>query len=151
MRPDDKGKARPKTAAVSLFQSDTPTLDPPVALTQDEVLSRMKSPGVVLVNVLPEKTFNLLHIKGSQSLTLGMNVRSFGITAQRKFQKQTQLITYGVDGESPLGLNAAKILVGHGFRADHYPGGLVEWVQAALPTEGTEKNIASILPLKKKA
>jgi rhodanese-related sulfurtransferase len=151
LRPEGNGKTRPKSTAVSLFPSDLPALDPPSSLTKEEVLSRMKSPDVVLVNVLPEKTFDKFHIKGSQSLTLGMNIRAFGILAQRKFQKQTHLITYGVDGESTLGLNAAKILVGHGFRADHYPGGLVDWVKAALPTAGTEKDIASILPLKKKA
>lgn len=142
MRP--KAKERVNNTTVSFFQSHMPVLDAPLALTKEEVLSRMKDAGAVLVNVLSEKEFNRLHIQGSQSLALGQNVRAFGIVAKRKYQRGTYLITYGADGESLLGLNAAKILVGSGFKADHYPGGLVDWVKAALPTEGTGKGAAYI-------
>jgi hypothetical protein len=38
-----------------------------------------------------------------------------------------------------LGLNAAKILVGTGFQADNYPGGLLDWTRAGLPTDITEQ------------
>lgn len=124
-------------------------LSPPLPLTKEEVLSRMKDSGVILVNVLTEKDFDKIHIQGSQCLTLGQNVRAFAIVAKRKFQKGTHFITYGLDGESLLGLNAAKILVSSGFKADHYPGGLADWVKAALPTDGTSKDIASLYPKKK--
>ncbi|HVZ79439.1 MAG TPA: rhodanese-like domain-containing protein [bacterium] len=138
---------------MAIFKAEPPTQDPPTALTKDEVLSRMKSPEAVLLNVLSGDDFERIHIKGSQNLTLGKNIRSFGISAQRKFKRETYFITYGLNGETTLGLNAAKILVGEGFKADHYPGGLVDWVAAGLPTGGTEKatpnNPAAILGKKR--
>ncbi len=35
-------------------------------------------------------------------------------------------------------LNAAKILLDKGLKADNYSGGLQEWLQAGLPTVGTD-------------
>jgi|GEM_PF-547147 len=132
-----------------MFINDSPSIDPPKLLTKEEVLLKTKDPSVVLVNVLPEKDFEKLHIKDSQSLALGQNIRGFGIQAKKKFAKGTHLITYGADKESSLGLNAAKILVGSGFHADHYPGGLQEWIKAGLPTESTDKVPAPPMELTK--
>ncbi len=56
-------------------------------LTKEEVLKKMKSPDVVLLNVLPAKDFDKLHIKDSQSLTLGQNIRGFAIMALKKYGK----------------------------------------------------------------
>lgn len=126
-----------------MFKTDLPVMPPPVLLTQEQVLSKMKEPAVVLVNVLTGKEFEKLHIQGSENLTLGPNIRSFGIMARKKYTLQTQFVTYGLDGESSLGLNAAKILVGQGFKADNYPGGLKDWVKSGLPTAGTDGNAPS--------
>ena len=107
-------------------------------LTKEEVLEKMKDPAVVLLNVLPEKEYDKLHIKDSKCLALGQNIRGFEAEAMRKFGKQTFLITYGADSAGTLGLNAAKLLVGKGFKADNFPGGLKEWTQAGWPTSTTE-------------
>lgn len=107
-------------------------------LTKEEVLEKMKDPSVVLVNVLPQEDFDRLHIKGSQNLVFGRNVRSFESAAARKFSKDSFLITYGADEKGTLDLNAAKLLVAHGFQANNYPGGLKDWAQAGLPTSTTK-------------
>ena len=110
-------------------------------LTKEEVQEKMKDPAVVLLNVLSTQDFDKLHIKDSQCLTLGQNIRGFAIEAKRKYAKQTFFITYGADKESTLGLNAAKILIGNGFKADNYPGGLSDWTKAGLPTDMTGKGV----------
>jgi len=107
-------------------------------LTKEEVLEKMKDPTVVLLNVLPEKDFDKLHIKDSQSLPFGPNVRGFETAALKRFGLQTFLITYSADDIGTLGLNAAKLLVGKGFRADNYEGGLKEWKLAGWPTDVTK-------------
>ncbi len=125
-------------------------MESPTPLTKEEVQKKMKDPAVVLLNVLSESDFDRLHIKDSQSLTLGANVRSFAIEAKRKYGKQTSFITYGANKEGTLGLNAAKILAGNGFKADHYPGGLLDWTRAGLPTDTTEPLIQTPKPPKAK-
>ncbi len=115
-------------------------------LTKEQVVEKMKDPAVVLLNVLHEKDFEKLHIKDSQSLALGPNIRAFESAAQKKFGKQTFLITYGADKDSPLGLNAAKLLVGNGFQADNYPGGLKDWSQAGWPTNQSEPAVPHPVP-----
>jgi rhodanese-related sulfurtransferase len=117
-----------------------------VPLTKEEVLEKMKDPAVVLVNVLSEKEFDHLHITNSQSMALGPNVRAFESAALKKFGKQTFLITYGADKDSSLGLNAAKILAGKGFKADNYPGGLKDWSEAGWPTEPTPHSARKLAP-----
>ena len=128
-----------------MFKTDEPIMPLPVLLTTQEVVSKMADPAVVLLNVLSEQDFEKFHIKGSENLTLGVNIRNFGIQARRKYPVKTQFITYGLDKESSLGLNAARVLVGSGFKADHYRGGILEWVTAALPMEGTVKNVSVVL------
>ena len=107
-------------------------------LTKEDVLKKMKEPAVVLLNVLPGKEYLKLNIKGSQSLPLGQNIRGFAASAEKKYGKQTFFITYGADSGNSAGLNAAKILLGKGLRADNYPGGVKEWSEAGLPLDGTE-------------
>lgn len=110
-------------------------------LTREEVLEKMKDPMVVLLDVSPQKDFDRLHIKDSQNLTLGQNVRSFEAMAVKRFHKQTFFITYGADENGTLGLNAAKLLMVHGFQANHYLGGLKDWSKAGLPVGGTDRSV----------
>ena len=119
-------------------------------LTKEEVLEKMKDPSVVLVNILPEEEFNKLHIKGSQNLVLGPNVRTFESTASRRFTKNNFIITYGADEKGVLGLNAAKLLVAHGFQANNYPGGLKEWTKAGLPTSSIKNPSTDPAPVDKR-
>lgn len=110
-----------------------------MSLTREEVLEKMKDPSVVLLDVSPQEDFDRLHIKDSQNLTLGPNIRSFEAAAVRRFTKNTFFITYGADGNGTLSQNAAKLLTVHGFQAKHYGGGLRDWSQAGLPIGGTDK------------
>lgn len=107
-------------------------------LTKEQVLEKKKDPFVVLLNILSEKDFEKLHIKDSENLTLGQNIRGFAMAAVKKYSKQTFFITYGAEKESMAALNAAKILLDKGLKADNYSGGLQEWLQAGLPTVGTD-------------
>ncbi len=116
-------------------------------LTKEQVLEKKKDPFVVLLNVLPEKDFEKLHIKDSENLPLGQNIRGFAMAALKKYSKQTFFITYGADKESTVALNAAKVLLDKGLRADHFPGGLQEWSQAGLSLGGTDRPRESPRPL----
>ena len=110
-------------------------------LTREEVLEKIKDSSVVLLNVLPSEDFDRLHIKDSQNLVLGPNVRSFEAAAIKRFSKGTLIITYGADEKGTLGLNAAKLLMVHGFQANYYPGGLKDWSQAGLPTSVSKRSV----------
>ena len=115
-----------------------------MSLTREQVLEKMKDPSVVLLDVSSQEDFDRLHIKDSQNLTLGPNIRSFETAAVRRFSKQTFFITYGADGNGTLSQNAARLLTVHGFQANHYGGGLRDWSQAGLPIGGT----ARLLPFR---
>ena len=112
-----------------------------MTLTKEQVLEKLKDPTVVLLDVSSEADFGRLHIKDSQNLTLGQNVRNFETNAIKRYNKQTYFITYSADENGVLGQNAAKLLTLHGFQANHYLGGIRDWFRAGLPIGGTERSV----------
>jgi rhodanese-related sulfurtransferase len=109
-----------------------------MALTKEEVLQKIKEGGVVVLNVLPEAEFQKLHIQGSQSLPLTLDYGAFIQEIERKYGKQKLFITYGDRLSRMDGASAAQAMRVHGFTAENYPGGIQEWFEAGLPTEGTQ-------------
>ena len=107
-------------------------------LTKEEVFQKMREEGVVVLNVLPEADFQKLHIQGSQSLPLTLDYGAFLQEVERKHGKQRLFITYGDHLSRMDGASAAQAMRVHGFTAENYPGGIQEWFDAGLPTEGTE-------------
>ena len=107
-------------------------------LTKEEVLEKMREESVVLLNVLPEPDYQRLHIQGSQSLPLTLDYGGFLQEIEKKHGKQKLFITYGDHLSRADGASAAHAMRVHGFRAENYPGGIQEWFESGLPTEGTQ-------------
>ncbi len=108
-------------------------------MSKETVLKKLKNANTVLLGVLPKSDFEKLHIKGSDFIAFGQNVRSFVLAVEKKYGKGRFFITYGASRSDSLSShNAAVVLKEQGMQAENYPGGILEWSEAGLPTEGTE-------------
>jgi rhodanese-related sulfurtransferase len=107
-------------------------------MTKEAVRDKMKDSNVIVLNVLPENEYAKLHIKGSESLPIGMSADDFAEAVEKKYGKDKFFITYCASVTCMAGPNAAKALQKKGFKANDYPGGIREWEESGFPTEGTE-------------
>ena len=98
----------------------------------------MRNTNVVLLNVLSAGDHAKRHIKDSENLPLGPDIDNFVRAVEKRYSKFKFIITYCSGLSCDAGSNAAKILRKQGFRVVDYPGGLQEWSEAGLPTEGNE-------------
>jgi|SRR5579872_7588296 len=114
-----------------------------MSLTKEEVLEKMKEEGVVVLNVLPEADFHRLHIQGSQNLPLTLDYGGFLQEIEKRHGKKKFFITYGDRLSRADGASAAQAMRIHGFTAENYPGGIQEWFEAGLPTEGIQAGVPS--------
>ncbi len=120
-----------------------------MSLTKEEVSVKRLEEGVVLLNVLPYEAFQKLHIQGSQSLPLTLDYAAFLQEIESKHGKQKRFITYGDHLSRADGASAAHAMRLNGFMVENYPGGIDEWFQAGLPTEGTQARLSPIQPVVK--
>jgi rhodanese-related sulfurtransferase len=109
-----------------------------MGMTKDMVRKMMKGRNVVLLNVLPEEEFLKLRIQGSYNLPLAQNRDEFSQQVGTTFGSEKFFITYSAGITCAAGPNAAKALKARGFHAEDYPGGVQEWQDSGLPTEGLQ-------------
>ncbi len=108
-------------------------------MSKEALLKKMKDENTIVLGVIPKSDFEKLHIKGSDFIAFGQNVRSFVLSVEKKYGKGKFFITYGASrGDSLSSHNAAVVLKEQGINAEDYPGGIQEWSEAGFPTEGTE-------------
>src|SRR5580658_7378971 len=115
-----------------------------MTMSKEVVKDKMKYADTIVLNVLPEADFAKLHIKGSESLTLGQNVDEFAVAVEKKYGKDKFFISYCAGSTCNAGPNAAKALQLKGFKANDYAGGMQEWSEAGFPTEGTEAKAPAV-------
>lgn len=108
-----------------------------MSVSKEELLEKMKEADLVVLNVLSEEEFQRSHIRGSRNLTLTQDYGDFAHEVEKRYGKVRSFILYGSDATSAEGANAARILRGHDFNAQDYPGGMREWLAAGLPVEGS--------------
>lgn len=106
--------------------------------TKEEVLNKIKEKDVIILNVLPREDFEKLHITGSRSLPLTLDYAAFLQEVEKDYGKASFFITYGNHWTSADGASAAQAMRTGGFKVENYPGGIREWFDAGLPTQGTE-------------
>jgi rhodanese-related sulfurtransferase len=88
-----------------------------------------------LVEVLAEKEFERLHIRGAENIPFGKVIEE----AKRRFSKNDEVVVYCADEECKASPKAAEKLETFGFtKVKEYPGGKKEWREAGYPMEGTE-------------
>jgi rhodanese-related sulfurtransferase len=112
-----------------------------MSISKEGVKDKMKDMNCVVLNVLPEADYAKLHIKGSESFPLTQKMDEFVLGVEKKYGKSKFFITYCAGPTCNAGPNAAKALKEKGFKAEDYTGGMSDWSDADLPTEGTQAKV----------
>jgi rhodanese-related sulfurtransferase len=88
-----------------------------------------------LVEVLPEKQYNAIHIKGA----INIPIKDIGREATRRFDKDDEIVVYCADIECQSSPFAAEKLDSFGFKHVYdYEAGKKDWVEAGYPVEGED-------------
>lgn len=101
-------------------------------ITKDELAEKMCRGGTVVVNVLAREGYEKLHIKGSISIPRNELERGGWENLDRTKEVVVHCSSYAC-GASRM---AAEFLEAKGFNVRAYEGGIKEWAEAELPTEG---------------
>lgn len=102
-------------------------------ISKSELAGKLGSPGLAVVNVLPRGAYDVIHIKGSISIPL----EELEAGRWKELDKGKEIITHCSGYGCEKSAAAARILEGQGFDVKAYEGGIKEWAEADLPTEGT--------------
>lgn len=102
-------------------------------ISKSELAGKLGSPGLIVVNVLPRGAYDTIHIKGSISVPLD----ELEAGRWKELDKGKEVVTHCSGYGCEKSAAAARFLEGQGFDAKAYEGGIREWAEADLPTEGT--------------
>lgn len=115
--------------------------------SKEDVQQALENENVDVLNVLPNDFHDKIHIKGSKSFPL----EELKEHAEEKLSKDKQYIVYCASHQCDASRKAAEFLTEKGFSAKAYEGGIKEWVESGLPTEGTTSSEEYLAALKEKA
>ncbi len=101
-------------------------------ISRDELAAKLGSPWLVVINVLSSLAYDEIHIKGS--ISIPRNELEAGRWQELDFTKE--LVVHCSSYECEASRVAAKLLEEKGFDVSAYEGGMKEWAEARLPTEG---------------
>lgn len=102
-------------------------------VTRSELVGKLGSPGVVVVNVLARGAYDKIHIRGSISIPRS----ELEAGRWEELDRGKEIITHCSSYECEGSRAAARFLEEKGFNVKAYEGGMKEWVEAGLPTDGT--------------
>ena len=102
-------------------------------ISRDELLALMEDGSVLVLNVLPEESYNKIHIRGSTSMPSD-SIEGGRWTA---IDRSKEIVVYCASYACKRSGLAASFLQAKGFRVRAYEGGMKEWAEAGYPTEGT--------------
>jgi rhodanese-related sulfurtransferase len=105
-------------------------------IEREELKKKLNSDeNVHLVEVLSEKEYERLHIKGAEHIQFGDIVQE----AKKRFDPNDTIIVYCADQECSASPTAAKKLDSVEFSNVYdYEAGKADWKAAGYPMEGTE-------------
>ncbi len=101
-------------------------------ISKDELATKMGDGRVIVVNVLKGQAYEKIHIKGSLSIPRMELENGRWQELDRGKQVVVHCSSYSC-GASKL---AAEFLESKGFDARAYEGGMKEWAEGGMPTEG---------------
>ena len=104
-------------------------------VTKDDVLKHIKKGDAVIVNVLAKSAYDDVHIRGSISIPFDQ-IEGDG---WKQLDRRKKVITYCASSTCNASKKAAAILMGRGLNAAAYEGGIKEWVESRLPTDGIKR------------
>lgn len=115
---------------VEAFLKDRQTLE---ALTIDELRQRIKSHGVMLLDVRPLEEFAAGHIPGARSIPTSELEKRL-----RELPKRSEIIAYCRGPYCVFADEAVRLLRSRGYRAVRLDTGLPDWKAQGFPVEGCE-------------
>lgn len=101
-------------------------------ITKDELSARLGRKEVVVVNVLAKEGYDKIHIRGS--ISIPRNELEGG--RWRELDGVQEVVVYCSSYSCEASRMVADFLEGKGFDVRAYEGGIKEWAEAGLPTEG---------------
>jgi rhodanese-related sulfurtransferase len=101
-------------------------------VTKEELSARLGTPWLVVVNVLAPESYEKIHIRGSVSIP--KQELEEGKWKELDFTKE--IVVYCSSSECGASREAAGFLESKGFDVSAYEGGMKEWAESGLPTEG---------------
>ncbi|MGW0823146.1 ArsR/SmtB family transcription factor [Streptomyces sp. NPDC002845] len=101
-----------------------------VPLTRQQLLDRMDSTSIRVIDVRPTEEYTAGHIPGARSLPLAeLDGRLEALP------KDTDVVAYGRSANCVLAHDAVRLLTAHGRHALRLTDGILEWRVARLPIE----------------
>ncbi len=101
-------------------------------ITKEELASKVGSPWVTIVNVLEPESYKKIHIQGS--INVPRKELESGGWSKLDFTKE--MVVHCSNYECDASREAARLLESKGMDVCAYEGGIKEWAEAGLPTEG---------------
>jgi len=102
-------------------------------ISRDQLAAKLGSPDTVIVNVLAEPAYQKIRIKGS------ISIPRYDLESGRwkELDRSKEIVVHCSSYECEASRITAEFLEGKGFDVRAYEGGIKEWAEAGLPTEGT--------------
>ncbi len=101
-------------------------------ISKDQLQSKMGSPWLVVVNVLAPEAYEKIHIRGS--ISIPRKELEEGRWKELDFTKE--IVVHCSSYQCDASREAAKFLEAKGYQVSAYEGGIKEWAEGGLPTEG---------------
>jgi len=109
---------------------DTYLGEPTEALDREELLHRLKTGQVVILDVRPAEEYTAGHIPGATSIPLDQLADRLG-----DLPADVDVVAYCRGAYCVLAHDAVRLLTAHGRRAARLADGMLEWRLADLPVE----------------
>lgn len=101
-------------------------------ISKNELSAKLGKPGVVVVNVLEPQAYEKIHIKGSVSIPQS----ALQAGRWKELDKSKEIVTHCSSYTCNASREAATFLEAQGYNVRAYEGGMREWAESGLPTEG---------------
>jgi rhodanese-related sulfurtransferase len=101
-------------------------------ISKNELASKLGTPSLVVVNVLEPEAYAKIHIKGSISIPQSQLQNG----RWRELDKNKEIVTHCSSYTCTASRETADFLEKQGYKVRAYEGGIKEWAEAKLPTEG---------------
>ncbi len=101
-------------------------------ITKEELVRRLGDGRTLVVNVLAKEGYDRIHIRGSISMPRG----EMQLGGWDKLDRSKDIVVHCSSYTCGASKMAGELLEAKGFNVLEYAGGMREWAEAGLPTEG---------------